>query len=151
MICRFVLISEVNLVLVFLNALQIAGLSLQPAFDSVQALTSVLVGDDAGVKVTVPETLAVLASESAIVVPEKLCTVAPEAIPVPDTVIPAATPSGFATVIVFRPIDPVAEVDTAELPPKLTVPDTADELGTESVTVPPDTPTTVAPLATPIP
>lgn len=149
--CRFVLTSLVNFTVVAFRAAQVVGSSLQPAFDNVQVFTSVLVSVDAVAKVTVPEKSAVLVAERVTVEPEKLSTVAPAATPVPVAVIPKAIPVGLPTEIVFCPDKPLAEVAMAELPPKTIVPDTAAELGVESVTVVPDTPVTVAPLATPRP
>lgn len=147
--------SVVNFEEVFLSAAQVVVFSLQPAFDSVQVFTSVLVKADAGVNVTAPEKSAVLLAERVTVKPEKLSTVAPAATPGPATVIPTlipvAIPLGFTTEMVFFPTKPLAEVTTAEFPPKTIVPDTAAELGVESVIVVPDTLVTVAPLATPIP
>ena len=136
---------------VFFSAEQTAGLSLQPAFDNVQVLTSVLFNDDAEAKVAKPDTSPVLLIDSVTVEPEKLNTVAPVAIPVPVTAIPWAIPFEFPTEMVFCPDNPVAEVITAALPPKTIVPETAAELGEESVTVVPDTPVTLAPFATPAP
>ena len=141
----------VNFFEVFFSAEQIAGLSLQPAFDSVQVFTSVLVNGDDATKLTVPATSPVFAADSVTVVSEKLSTVAPAATPVPVTVIPRAMPLEFPTEMVFCPDNPVAEVTTAAFSPKTIVPDTAAEWGVESVIVVPDTPVTLAPLATPMP
>ncbi len=135
----------------FFSAVQVTGLSLQPAFDSVQVLTSVLVNGDAVAKVIGPDTSLVFPMDSVTVEPEKLCTVAPDAIPVPVTVIPWVIPFGSATRMVFCPDNPLAEVTTAELPPKTTVPETAPEFVEESVTVVPETPVTLAPPETPMP
>jgi hypothetical protein len=69
-------------------------------------------------KVTIPETMAVLAGDRLTVLPETPVTVAPVAIPIPRTVIPTEIPEALPTVMAVSPRLPLPDVATDDVPAK---------------------------------